>query len=187
MWHWLLFISKFLTWTYILCIANSFMCCLIHHVLFFLPCDSYLISSWDILLLGDTWVTKLCVGVLAALRFQKQSFLSDTLLMAATEVGNSKRKYSTEPRISPPDQYWFTKLFALRRQKAFLSDFKLETWMVPGAKGEVTWWHKACILTSQTSRESFDVKFELCEPINFYPKIFFLLLLLARKVCRSPP
>lgn len=128
---------------------------------------------------GATW------SVVAALRFQKQPLLPYTILMAAVEVGNSKRKQSTETCISPPDRYWFTKLFALRRQKTFLSDFKLETWMVPGAKGEVMWWHKACIFTSQMGRESFDVMFELCEPINFYPKIFFLLL--AGKVCVPLP
>lgn len=68
---------------------------------------SYLISWWDIFLLGDTWVTKLpiertgvpgeSVSVLAALRFWTQSLLSSTPRMEATEARNSERKHSTEP------------------------------------------------------------------------------------------
>lgn len=42
-------------------------------------------------------------------------------------------------------------------------------------------------LAGQMGRESYDIKFELCELIHFYPKIFFLLFLVAKKLCVHLP
>lgn len=46
--------------------------------------------------------------------------------MPATEVGNSERKHSTEHRVSPPDQYQFSKLLGGRKHFLVTSNWDMD-------------------------------------------------------------